>query len=96
MFFDMTHHLDRLRPVRLEVLRLPTRGIHNRRAFIPLTTLTECQPPSWLEKQFVQKIHGVLRKKKNNSPMVKCAHFEFYCGNLMMLCTIGSAKMDKR
>jgi hypothetical protein len=87
---------EHLRPVRLEVLRLPTRGIHNRRVFIPPTSLTECQPLSWSEKRLVQKIHGALRKKKNNSPLVKCAHFEFHCGKVMMLCTIGSAKMDKR
>jgi hypothetical protein len=96
MYFDETHRLDHLRPVMLEVWRLSTRGIHNRRAFIHPTRLTECRPMSWSGKRLVQKILGAPRKKKNNSPLVKCAHFKFLCGKFLMLYTIGSAKIDKR
>jgi hypothetical protein len=35
------------------------------------------------------------RKKKNNSSLMKCAHFKFYEGKLMMCGTSGSAIISR-
>jgi hypothetical protein len=56
---------------------------------MPTTILVRkmtCPKNTWFSK----------KKEKNNSSLVKCAHFEFHYGKLIMLCTIGFAKMDKR
>jgi hypothetical protein len=95
MYFEATCHLDLLRPVRLEVLKLPTRRVVYQGIFPPFRLVQLTADHDTCQKTPCQKNAWCSEKKEKQCILDEVCPLKFHCGKLMMHGTIGSAIMSR-
>jgi hypothetical protein len=95
MYFEATCHLNLLRPVRLEVLKLPTSRVVCRGIFPPFRPVQLIAEHRTCRRMPCQKNAWCSKKKEKQFIFDEVCPLKFHCGKLMTRGTIGFAIISR-